>query len=150
MPPDPHLAPTRHPQNRRLPGTLGNLAYLRGDYDTAEASYRQALDIFEHLGDQTGMATSYHQLGMLAQDRGDYDTAEQRYHQALTITERLGDQTGMATTYHQLGMLAHDRGDYDTAEQRYHQALDHQRAARRPDRHGHHLRPARHPRPRPG
>ena len=104
-------------------GTLGNLAYLRGDYDTAETSYGQALEVLEHLGDQTGMATSYHQLGMLAQDRGDHDTAEQRYHQSLTINERLGDQTGMATTYHQLGNLAHERGDHDTAEQRYHQAL---------------------------
>ena len=112
------------PKAAAFQGTLGILAYLRGDYDTAEASYRQALDISEQLGDQTDMAPSYGQLGILAQARGDYDTAEQRYHQALDIAERLGNQGDMAKGYHQLGMLAQARGDYDTAEQRYHQALD--------------------------
>ena len=103
---------------------LGILAYLRGDYDTAEASYRQSLTIDEQLGDQAGMASSYHQLGILAQARGDYDTAEQRYRQSLDIFERLGNQAGMAGSYGQLGTLAHDRGDHDTADQRYRQALD--------------------------
>jgi tetratricopeptide (TPR) repeat protein len=105
-------------------GELGNLAYRRGDYDTAEATYSQILEIFKRLGDQTGMAGSYHQLGMLAQDRGDYDTAETRYQQSLEISERLGDQVGLANGYHQLGMLAQDRGDDDTAETRYRQALE--------------------------
>ena len=117
-------------------GTLGTLAQLRGDYDTAERSYRQALEIFSGsatrrawppattssaswprtggtttppspstagpwksssgIGDQAGMATSYHQLGMLAQNRGDYDTAEPLYRRALEINERIGDQAGMA------------------------------------------------------
>ena len=91
-------------------GTLGILAQLRGDYDTAEPLYRQALEIFERLGDQADMASSYHQLGSLAQLRGDYDAAEPLYRRSLEINERIGDQAGMASSYHQLGILAQAGG----------------------------------------
>ena len=86
------------------------LAQARGDYDEAARQYQRALDINERLGDQAGMATSYHQLGILAQDRGDYDEAARQYQRSLDISERLGDQAGMATSYSQLGNLEKDRG----------------------------------------
>ncbi|MBK6872786.1 MAG: tetratricopeptide repeat protein [Kineosporiaceae bacterium] len=112
-----------HPSKSAYIHQVGMLAQARGDYETAETSYRQALTINERLGNQAGMASSYHQLGMLAQDRGDYETAETSYRQSLTINERLGNQAGMATSYHQLGILAQDRGDYETAETSYRQSL---------------------------
>ena len=117
------LAPDS-PQAAATEGTLGTLAQLRGDYDSAERSHRQVLEIFTRLGDQKNMATSYHQLGMLAQDRGDYDTAEPLYRQALDILERIGDQAGTARGHHQLGILAELRGDYDAAEPLSRRALD--------------------------
>ncbi|MGH8885228.1 MAG: tetratricopeptide repeat protein, partial [Egibacteraceae bacterium] len=89
---------------------LGILAQDRGDYETAEARYRQSLEINERLGNQAGMAASYGQLGILAQDRGDYETAEARYRQSLEINERLGNQAGMATSYGQLGLLRAQTG----------------------------------------
>jgi hypothetical protein len=49
---------------------LGNLAYLRGDYDEAARQHQRALDISERLGDPAGMATTYSQVGVLARDRG--------------------------------------------------------------------------------
>ena len=113
-----------NPKTAAFQHELGNLAYLRGDHNTAGTFYRQAHEISERLGDQAGMASAYHQLGMLAQDQGDYDTAEQRYQHALAIFERLGDQARMASSYGQLGNLAQARGDHDTAEQRYRQSLD--------------------------
>ena len=42
---------------------LGMLAQLRGDYDEAAPHYQRALDIAEPLGNQVGMARSYHELG---------------------------------------------------------------------------------------
>ena len=121
--------PDHHRGTRRPAGIattyhqLGNLAYLRGDYDTAEQRYQASLAIKEELGNRAGLANSYGQLGNLAQDRGDYDTAEQRYQASLAITEELGDRATNAITYHHLGILAQFRGDYDTAEQRYQAAL---------------------------
>jgi len=69
-----------------------------------------ALDIAERLGNQVGMATSYHNLGILAQLRGDYEEAARQYQRALDISERLGDQAGMATSYSQFGSLVAKRG----------------------------------------
>ena len=116
--------PPDSPEAAVAGGTLGMLAQLRGDYDTAERSYRQTLETFNRLGDEKNTAASYHQLGMLAQLRGDYDTAEPLYRRALDISERIGDPRNMAASYHQLGMLAELRGDYDTAEPLYRRALD--------------------------
>ena len=45
---------------------LGVLAQARGDYDEAARQYQRSLDIKERLGNQAGMADSYHQLGSLA------------------------------------------------------------------------------------
>ena len=117
------LAPDS-PEAAVTEGTLGILAQLRGDYDSAECSYRHVLEIFTRLGHKKNMAAAYHQLAMLAQDRGDYDTAEPLYRQSLDIKEQIGDQAGTAASYHQLAMLAQDRGDHDTAEPLYRRALD--------------------------
>jgi tetratricopeptide (TPR) repeat protein len=117
------LAPDS-PEAAVTEGTLGTLAQLRGDYDSAERSHRHVLEIFTRLGDQKNMAASYHQLGRLAELRGDYDAAEPLYRRALDILERIGDQAGMSASYRQLGILAQHRGDYDTAEPLYRRALD--------------------------
>jgi len=103
---------------------LGMLAQDRGDYDEAARQYRAALDIFERLGNQAGLAGGYHQLGNVAYLRGDYDEAARQYRASLAINERLGNQAGMASSYHQLGMLAQDRGDYDEAARQYRASLD--------------------------
>jgi tetratricopeptide (TPR) repeat protein len=105
-------------------GMLGNLAYLRGEYNSAERSYRHVLQIFAHLGDQRNTAGSYHQLGALAHSRGNYDAAEPLYRQSLDIMKRIGDQAGMGQSYYQLGVLARDRGDHDAAEPLYRQSLE--------------------------
>jgi tetratricopeptide (TPR) repeat protein len=111
-------------QAAQYEGQLGILAQLRGDYDTAERSYRRALEIFQGLGDQAGMSNSYHQLGILAQQQGDYDDAEPLYRRALEISERIGDRAGMSSSYGQLGILAQQQGDYDAAEPLYRRALE--------------------------
>jgi tetratricopeptide (TPR) repeat protein len=115
--------PARSRHAAAIRAQLGEIARVRGDYDTAEQHYQAALAIREELGDRAGLASSYHQLGILAQNRSDYDTAEQRYQAALTIFKELGDRAGLAHSYGQLGILTQDRGDYDTAEQRYQASL---------------------------
>jgi tetratricopeptide (TPR) repeat protein len=71
--------PADSPRRADWIGQLGNLAYLRGDYDEAARHSQQALDMNERLGNQTGTAAGYHQLGMLAQRSGDYDEAARQY-----------------------------------------------------------------------
>jgi tetratricopeptide (TPR) repeat protein len=49
---------------------LGNVAYLRGDYDAALDWYRKSLAIKEALGDRAGMASSLSQMGVLLTETG--------------------------------------------------------------------------------
>ena len=135
----------------RPPGSTSSASSprSRGDYDEAARQYQRALDIFERLGDQAGMAASYHQLGILAQDRGDYDEAARQYQRALDIFERLGDQADMASSYHQLGSPRPPARGLRRGRPPVPARPRHRRAARRPGRHGRQLPPARHPRPEP-
>ena len=102
---------------------IGLIGQHRGDYDQALDWYRQALVIFEDLGDRGGIASSYHQLGRIAQFRGDYDQAVDWYRKSLAIEEERGNRARMAASYHQLGMIAEERGDYDQALDWYRQSL---------------------------
>ena len=117
----------RHPRNSPTRAMWafrhGRLAQERGDYARAEREYRQALGISEHLGDQSSIATDYHQLGRLARVRGNYTEAWQHYRRALEIWEGLGDQSGMAHSYHEMGILADLVGNRAEGEQCYQRAL---------------------------
>jgi tetratricopeptide (TPR) repeat protein len=117
------LVPDRSRATAVFTHQLGMIALHRGDYDQALDWYRQALTIFEELGNRVNMAVSYHQLGIVAYWRGDYDQALDWYRQALTIREELGDRRGIATSYHELGMVAFRQEDYDQALDWYRQAL---------------------------
>jgi tetratricopeptide (TPR) repeat protein len=112
------------PQRIRWILQLGVLAEACGAYDEAARQFQSALSIFERLGDQVGMADSYHQLGNVAYMRADYEQANHHYQRALDIRERFGDQAGMADSYGQLGLLARRRGDYDEATRQFQRALD--------------------------
>lgn len=70
-------------------GQLGNLAYLRGDYDQAERRYQQSLQIEERLGNQAGMATSWSQLGNLAAARQRFTEAVDWHLHALLVRLKL-------------------------------------------------------------
>ena len=105
-------------------GELGNLASLQGNYEEAREFYKQSLEITERLGDQSGRATSLHNLGILAQDQGNYEEARGLYEQSLQIRERLGDQQGRASSLHQLGMIAQDQGKYEEARELYEQSQE--------------------------
>ena len=49
----------------------GALAYLQGDYATAEVRHREALAIWRQLGNRRGIARSLNSLGSIANSRGE-------------------------------------------------------------------------------
>ena len=120
----PARLPVDSPRRATWIHQLGILARDRGDYDEAARQYQRALDIFERLGHQVGMANSVPPAWHARSGPGDYDEAARLYQRSLDIKERLGDQAGMANSYHQLGVLAQARGDYDEAARRYQRSLD--------------------------
>ncbi len=95
---------------------LGNLLFMRGDLDGAEAMHRKSLRIDEKLGNVQGVAKQYGSLGNLLLTRGDLDGAEAMYRRALKINEKLGHDEGMASDYGNLGIVLRVRGDLEGAE----------------------------------
>jgi len=89
----------------------------------AEQWYRKSLAIEKKLGNEDGVAKTYHQLGRIAQEQRDFATAEHWYRKSFDAEEKHGNAYGAATTCHQLGNLALVEGNLSTAERWYHKAL---------------------------
>ncbi len=69
---------------------LGNVAYLRGDYEAALEWYRRSLEISEALGDRASMASSYSQIGVLLTETGKPEEAVPLNLRSLAIRLELG------------------------------------------------------------
>jgi tetratricopeptide (TPR) repeat protein len=81
------------------------------------------LEIAKRLGDQSGIASTLHELGSLAQSQGEIEEARRLYNESLEIAKRLGDQSGIAITLHQLGMLAEVENNKVEAVRLFREAL---------------------------
>ena len=86
-------------------------------YEAAEPRLREALRIYEELGDRRGVAVTQGALAYLHRLRGEYAEAERLHRAALETKEELGDRRGVAVTLHNLALLQRDQG-------RPHEALD--------------------------
>jgi tetratricopeptide (TPR) repeat protein len=86
-----------------------------GRPDEAEEWCREALALWEELGDKTGLATTYHELGVIALVRDRLDEAERWLGEALATWQELGDEPSMSMTFGNIGVLALKRGQLDQA-----------------------------------
>jgi len=93
-------------------------------YGAAESHWREALHIYEGLGDQRGIADTQSDLARLLELHGDYEEAERLYRAALEAKKRLGYPWEAAITQSDLARLLRLRGDYEEAEQLYRIALE--------------------------
>ncbi len=102
---------------------LGAISYGRGELSQALEWCQKSLQINEELGNQAGMASSYHDLGAIAHDRGEMLQALELSQKSLQIKEELGARDGMASSYRQLGGIAQGRGDLSQALEWYQKSL---------------------------
>jgi len=104
--------------------SVGVTAWLRGEAEPAERSYREALARAESIGHLRSIGIASCNLGnVLCRDRGALDDAREAYARYLATSERLGDRLGVATALHNLAIVDRMRGDFAGAELRYARAL---------------------------
>ncbi len=108
----------------RTANGAGNLAYVRGDYDAAEALYTEALELMRQEDDGHGsqkhiIGICLCNLGILATQRGDYERAEALQHEALHLQREFGSVRSTAFTLQCLGVVAQHRKDYAAARARH-------------------------------
>ncbi|MGZ4371284.1 MAG: tetratricopeptide repeat protein [Gaiellaceae bacterium] len=86
-----------------------------GEYESARAYLKEALPIFEKLGDKRHIATALNELGVLAVYEGDYATAGRLLDQSLAIKRELGDEWLIANSLGNAGLIAGYAGDHERA-----------------------------------
>ena len=89
--------------------------YFHPDPRDAEALCRQAIALFEQVGDRWSTARSLDALGILIEDLGRFREAQALCEQSLAISRDLGDRRGMAGAMLDLGVIAWVQGRLDEA-----------------------------------
>ena len=90
---------------------------------------REALEIYESIGDLHGAASAANMLGVVAYFQGRWDEAVADYERMASAKERLGDSVHAATGHINVGEVRSDQGRIEEAEERFRRARRAYRAA---------------------
>ncbi|MCR6488326.1 tetratricopeptide repeat protein [Amycolatopsis sp. OK19-0408] len=87
----------------RLRHQLGRVYLDLGQWDSAEAQTRHAIELARDAADRRTESAAVEQLGRVAQARGDVDTAIAHYRTSLGIEADLGIDRGVAARHRRIG-----------------------------------------------
>lgn len=88
----------------------GRLEVELGALEQGRRSFRQALGIFETLGDQRQRITASNLLGLVQRELGEITEAERLFREALLLARQVDDQRRTASALNNLGLLFQTRG----------------------------------------
>ncbi|MDJ1174659.1 tetratricopeptide repeat protein, partial [Roseofilum capinflatum] len=89
--------------------------HSQGDYESAISFYQQSLEIFQQIGDRSGIASSLGNLGNAYKSQGDYESAISFYQQSLEIQQQIGDKPGEIRSLQNLSIAHSQLGQYQQA-----------------------------------
>ncbi|WP_293337842.1 tetratricopeptide repeat protein [Microcoleus sp. CAWBG58] len=107
--------------------TLHELAIVEqnlGEIEKAITLEKQAMEIFERIGDIKMKAATLHELAIIYANRGEVEQAIAFYQQSLEIYEKIGNIQGKAATLHQLAGIYANQGEVEQAIAFYQQSLE--------------------------
>jgi tetratricopeptide (TPR) repeat protein len=102
---------------------LGFIAHEQRQWEQAEKSYQQTLQIMIEFNNRSTQASIYSELGLVAEKQRHWEQALNYYRQALQLEIEFGDRSTLAHTYHRLSRVAQELGLAEQAETSYQQAL---------------------------
>jgi tetratricopeptide (TPR) repeat protein len=117
----------RHEEEHQIASAFNNMGLAMEAMDRlAEAhhAYERALDVFERIGDHTGLSACYNNLGSVCFASTNYSQALMWYELDLNLSERRGAWTDMAATLHNLGHVANELGEPERALHYFEQSRD--------------------------
>ena len=91
-------------------------AASNGDAKEAVALYRQALALYETLGDFSAQAAIHNDLGLILRSAGALDRAAEILAAGLALAERGDEPTVRAEARYNLGLVEYERGNDKPAE----------------------------------
>ncbi len=98
-----------------LHGHRGSVAVARGDLQTAQDEYREALRCARRAGATPRIITATQNLGAVAHDLGEPARARRWYEKALELAEGIGDLTQRRIQRQALALSHVHLGEYDLA-----------------------------------
>lgn len=105
---------------------LFHMAYtcrVKSDYANGLNLSFKALDIFEAIGDQTGLYRVRNIIGIIYFYYGAYSDALEQFSQGLALLEKLYDPNVKSSILNNIGEIYREAGEYDKARAYYEQAL---------------------------
>jgi len=116
-------APDASPALRgRALQALGILRSLRGD-ERAEATFREALELFRAAGDEERVPVALNSLGAMARERGDAAGARAAFEEAIELYRARGDRHRLADSLSNLALMAVDENRLDEAAERFAESI---------------------------
>ncbi len=103
--------------------TLGDMAWIFGDFPKAKAYYAESLELFRKIGDPRSIGLSLASAGRLHVDYGYHAEAERLSLEGLSILDSVSDLRGRGYCLNALGRVAILQGDVKLAALRFQQAL---------------------------
>ncbi len=99
------------------------LIQRQGDHATAQQLCREALAIYQELGDKRAVSFTLVRLSEVTSGMGDYDSAAELSHRAYAIASEIGDQRAKANALCQIGFDCMRLGNYETTQSVLKEAL---------------------------
>jgi predicted ATPase/DNA-binding SARP family transcriptional activator len=107
----------------------GVLAGEAGDVPGAHASFEEALELAERVGDRRQIARTLMNLGVIGLYSEDYESALDRYAEAGSIWRELGDPRGQSVMCQNMAIVHELQGQFDRAMPLLEESVELARAA---------------------
>jgi len=91
---------------------LGNVKYLQGKVNEAEAIYRDAMEIAGQMGDRHVARVLMNNIAAIHSARGEFTEALDMFTGALNLARRMNDRKGMRLLNQSIGEIKSFLGDY--------------------------------------
>jgi len=103
---------------------LCDVNWRMGLYDEGIPQAREALEIYERLGDTAGQAQCLIQFAWLFQGQGQLDDAEEAAACAISLLPETGQQFQVCGSHHLLGKIYRSKGEIEEAIRHFEAALE--------------------------
>jgi len=100
------------------------LGHNRGSYRKALALSEKAYEVYENLGDKSGMAQALNSMGWMNWRLCDYTTSLSYSEKSRDLYNAIGDTYGAAAAINNIGWVAQYQGDYVKARTAYTEVLE--------------------------
>lgn len=97
----------------------GVILYLVGNYEEAQPAYLRSYDLYDSLGDKSGLARVSNEMGNYYQKQGQYEKALELWSNSAAMAEEADDFVALGTSYGMRATFYRIREQYEKSDPLY-------------------------------